>query len=129
MEHSIRLQDRCRGQGLCVHEGGLGQWPWPGHGRGQGSVSGAIATANAKSASGPQLGPGHGRGKAHSARWWLRPTVGVQLREERARLESMLAAAGSYEWMVVEECPSVHAGALAARPRVWYVGYERGVGE
>ena len=44
------------------------------------------------------------------------------LRDERMRIECMLLRVGPYKWRRVQECPSDHSGALAARPRLWYVG-------
>ena len=39
-------------------------------------------------------------------------------------METMLAMLGAaYEWIRISECPTEHASALAARPRVWYVGW------
>ena len=41
------------------------------------------------------------------------------------RYEAAILQLNGYRWVRVKECPSKHAGALAARPRVWYVGYRR----
>ena len=47
------------------------------------------------------------------------------LREERLRVETMLRAVGPYSWVRVDECPTEHAGAMQARPRLWFVGWRR----
>ena len=41
------------------------------------------------------------------------------------RYEAAILQLNGYRWVRVKECPSTHAGALAARPRVWYVSYRR----